>query len=122
MKIKILLVDDEKEILDILKEWLVLEGFEVLTAQTGREFRKLALAEKPNLIVLDIHLGSDNGPAVYDELLSQGFDRRVPVIFLTGLVSEEAKSRAAAGRTYALHTKPFNMTEIIKDIHCLVGD
>jgi DNA-binding response OmpR family regulator len=121
MKAKILLVDDEKEILELLKDFLLIEGFEVLSAQTGSEFRELALSEKPDLIILDIMLGKDNGVAIYNRLLQEGLERTVPVIFLTGLTEDHSESPASPGRTYALRTKPFNPTELVNDIYYLVN-
>lgn len=120
MKIKILLVDDEIEILHLLEEWLKMNGFEVHSAQNGHEFREKALSLRPDLIILDIMLGGENGPQLYDELLNEGLDRKVPVIFLTGL-GEFSESPASPGRTYTLRTKPFNPNELVQDIQCLIN-
>jgi DNA-binding response OmpR family regulator len=118
---RILLVDDEKDILELLKEWLVLEGFEVHIAQNGREFREQVHAQKPDLIILDIMIGRENGIELYNDLLSEGFDQKTPVIFLTGLAHDRPESPGGFGRTYALRTKPFNPHELVKDIRCMVN-
>ena len=121
MKTKILLVDDEDDILELLKEWLMAEGFDVLLARNAEEFRESALTQKPDVIILDIMLGPENGIHVYDGLLHQGLDRKTPVIFLTGLAHDRPETHAVPGRTYALRTKPFNPDEIVKDIRCLIN-
>ncbi len=120
-KIKILVVDDEPDILELLKEWLLLEGYDVFLAQNCHEFNRLAFTTKPDLIILDIMLGRENGVSVYNRLINQGFDRNTPVIFITGLAHDRPESPAAPGRTYALRLKPFNPYEIVKDIRCLVN-
>ncbi|HXV28014.1 MAG TPA: response regulator [bacterium] len=122
IKTKILVVDDEPDILELLKEWLVLEGYDVSVAKNCHEFNRLALETKPDLIILDIMLGRENGVNLYNGLLSQGFDRTIPVIFITGLAHDRPESPGMPGRTYALRTKPFNPYEIVNDIRCLVGD
>ncbi len=121
IKTKILVVDDEPDILEILKEWLVLEGFDVSVAQDHKEFCALAFSVKPDLIILDIMLGRENGVSLYNRLISQGFDHNIPVIFITGLAHDRPETPATPGRNYALRLKPFNPYEIVKDIRCLVG-
>ncbi len=61
MSAKILVVDDDKEFLEILQESLPTHGFEVSLAQNGEEFRQQVFTSKPDLIILDIMLGESNG-------------------------------------------------------------
>ena len=119
---KILLVDDEEQILELLKFELNSEGFEVFTACNEKEFRHHALSEKPDLIILDIMLGDKNGPLIYDELLAKGLiDRSIPVIFLSALAEDRPPVPAMPGRTYALHGKPFESEELIREIRSLIN-
>lgn len=122
MKHKILVVDDEPEIVTSLKEHLTEHGFDVATAGSAEEFRKRICSQKPDLIVLDIKLGTRDGAEVYEKLLKDGFDRTVPVIFISGLAHGRPDSPASPGRKYALHSKPFDLDAIVKDINCLVGE
>ena len=115
------MVDDEPDILELLREWLLLEGYDVWVAQDCHEFHRLAFDTKPDLIILDIMLGRENGVSVYNRLVNQGLDSSIPVIFITGLAHDRPESPAIPGRTYALRLKPFNPYEIVKDIRCLVG-
>ncbi len=121
MKQKILVVDDEKDILESLQELLSEEGFEVILAGTVGEFRKKALKSKPDLIILDIMLGQDNALDAYQELLTVGLDSKIPVLFLTGLLQDRPPSPARPGRSYALMGKPFHYEELMKEIRCLVS-
>lgn len=118
MKRKILIVDDEEDIVQLLSEMLTSDGYSVFSANNVREFKECALAEKPDLIILDIMLGQDNGPQAYSALVAEGFDRNVPVIFLSAL-AEGHTNKADIGRTYALHTKPFQYDALLNDIDCL---
>ncbi len=113
----ILVVDDDKKILKMLEFHLVSEGFDVVTAKNGDEFRLKALSEKPRLIILDIMLGTENGALIYNELLLSGLDRQIPVIFLTALAEDRPPSPAGPGHTYALYSKPFDSDKLVREIH-----
>ena len=117
----ILLVDDDRTILRLLEFELMSEGFNVVTARNGEEFRSKALSGKPSLIVLDIMLGTENGALIYNELLLNGLDRQIPVIFLTALAEDRPSSPASPGHTYALYSKPFDSERLVREIHALVG-
>jgi len=120
-KKKILCVDDDAAFLKLLRRQLESHDFDVSVAQDAKSFHGVALVEKPDLIVLDIILGNDMGPTTYDQLLELGFDKKVPVIFLSGLASDQPKNPASEGGTYALHSKPFDIKKLLEDINRLIG-
>lgn len=87
MKIKILLVDDEKDIVEFLQYNLELEGFEVITAYDG-EAALNKLIENPDLIILDIMMPKINGFETCKKIrLTKNFEN-TPIIFLTAKSSE----------------------------------
>ena len=87
MKQKILIADDERDIIDFLKYNLEKEGFEVLTAKNGSE--ALTLAKKnPDLILLDIMMPEMDGLEVVRTLKKNPGTARIPVIFLTAKSAE----------------------------------
>jgi two-component system alkaline phosphatase synthesis response regulator PhoP len=87
MKTKILLVDDEKDIVEFLQYNLVQQGFEVITAYNGMEALK-KLSEKPDLVILDIMMPQLNGYDVCKKIRAIAEYRFTPVIFLTAKSSE----------------------------------
>ena len=92
--VKILVVDDEPDILEFLRYNLVKEGYHVLTASNGEEGIKIAVAEVPNLIILDIMMPKMDGVEVCRQLRNKPeFDRTV-ITFLTA--REEDYSQIAA--------------------------
>jgi DNA-binding response OmpR family regulator len=119
MKSKVLIVDDDTELLEILKEQLSLRGFEVAVAQNGEEFQAQVLQEKPHVIILDIMLGDENGVHIYEHLVDKGFDAKVPVIFLSGLASDRPSSPGGPGRTFALLGKPIRIDTLVAEIERL---
>ncbi|MDP3920540.1 MAG: response regulator [Candidatus Omnitrophota bacterium] len=120
MKKKILLVDDDTDILQMLAPLLTEEGFDVDTAQNASDFHRKALRSRPDLIILDIVLGEDQGPSVYDALLAEGFNREVPVIFLSGLEEEHSFGTVSPGRHFVLHSKFISTKDLLKDVYALL--
>jgi two-component system phosphate regulon response regulator PhoB len=82
-KERILVVDDEEDILELVRYNLAGEGFEVICAETGEQALKIAGDNKPDLIILDLMLPGINGTEVAKILKSQDRTRRVPIIMLT---------------------------------------
>lgn len=122
---KILVVDDEKPIRELLRHKLSVQGFEVLTAKNEKEFRDHAFEQKPDLIILDIWLKDRIGTEIYNDLLNLGLDAAVPVIFITALVEDYPKGRSNSmdeGRKkYVLYSKPFDFEKLVKEIDCLLN-
>ena len=81
---KILLVDDEPDILEILSYPLKNEGFQVYTASNGLEAIKLAKDIKPHLIVLDVMMPEMDGPTLYREVQARFPQYAKRFIFITG--------------------------------------
>jgi two-component system alkaline phosphatase synthesis response regulator PhoP len=92
MKSKILLVDDEKDIVEFLEYNLNQEGFDVITAYDGREALQ-KVAEKPDLIILDIMMPNIDGYEVCRQIRENREYAEIPVIFLTakGAEADEIK-------------------------------
>lgn len=123
MKPKILVVDDEWSILELLRIKLTKKGFDVVTARNEKEFLAHVFKEKFSLIILDIWLGNEGGGTkLYDQALDDGFDPEVPVIFMSALVEEGTPpKRASKGGRFALFGKPFDFNMMLEDIFCLTG-
>jgi len=88
MKTKILIVDDEPDVLEILTKRLSQRGYDVFTAADGEQGISVAAAQKPDLILLDVIMPVKDGFAMLRDLQAQESLRRIPVIMAT------AKGRA----------------------------
>lgn len=82
--VKIMVVDDEKEIRDLIKSALTSEEVSVLTASSGEEALVTAKAERPDLILLDIAMPGLDGYSTCEKLKQDSKTSAVPVLFLTG--------------------------------------
>lgn len=107
---KILVVDDERPIADILKYNLEKEGFQVLLAYDGNEALQLAFDEKPSLIILDIMLPQKDGFTVCRELRAS---LNVPIIMLTAKEDEADKVLGLELGADDYVTKPFSARELV---------
>jgi two-component system OmpR family response regulator len=115
---RILVVDDEPRITDLVAMALRYEGFEVSTAATGRAALKMVEEFRPALIVLDVMLPDMDGFAVTERLVA---DRvKVPVLFLTArdAVEDKVRGLTLGGDDYV--TKPFSIEELVARIRALL--
>lgn len=96
---KILVVDDELDILQVVKFRLKKEGYEIIAAHNGQEALDLVKKEKPNLILLDLRLPVIDGYEVCRRLKSDEELKAIPIIFMTassaGKVAEKTKELKA---------------------------
>lgn len=88
-KVRILLVEDEPEVLELYKLKLTLDGYDVLTAMNGQEGLKRALDERPEMIFLDIKMPEMDGFEVLKRLRSEPRTKEIPVIILSNFDEQE---------------------------------
>jgi two-component system, OmpR family, response regulator len=115
---RLLVVEDEPNIRELLSTSLRFAGFEVHTAADGATALKLAEVERPDLLVLDVMLPDMDGFAVTRRLRDQG--RRMPVVFLTARDATEDKvtGLTVGGDDYV--TKPFSLEEVVARIRAVL--
>lgn len=111
MSKRILIVEDEKNIIDILSFNLSREGYDTLEALDGKTGLQLALEQDPDLILLDVMLPEMNGFDVCRSLREQG--RTTPVIMLTAREEETDKVMGLELGADDYITKPFSMRELL---------
>ena len=111
---KILIVDDDKDMRDILSSLISSEGYETITAGDGRKALKEISAHSPDLVLLDIRLPEMDGMKVLEEI--KKIDKNLPVIMLTAY--EDVKGAVQAMKSGAVDyiTKPFDNEEMVLNI------
>ncbi|HEY6687196.1 MAG TPA: response regulator transcription factor [Propionibacteriaceae bacterium] len=107
---RILVVDDEPYIVEMMSLSLRFVGFEVASAGTGREALQLASSFRPDLVILDVMLPDTDGFALLHELRAQ---RPMPVLFLTARDAMEDKLRGLTFGADDYVTKPFSLEEVV---------
>ncbi len=115
---RILVVDDEPSIVEVISMALRYQGFEVETAATGRDAIAAVARFKPHLLVLDVMLPDIEGFEVANRLGAQRAG--VPIIFLTARDSTEDKVRGLSGGGDDYMTKPFSLEELVARIRTIL--
>jgi len=117
---KILITDDEPDIVKVIRFRLVKMGYEVVIAVNGREGLEMARTIKPDLVLLDFRMPFLNGDEVCKEIKKDQSTKHIPVILMTASIQnaleEDIKSMGADD--YIL--KPFEPEELIQKIKKLI--
>ncbi len=112
MKKKIFVIDDERDIQDILRINLTTEGYDVLTFGSAEETRKALAKGRPDLFILDIMLGTTDGYDFCRELKTSKETRSIPIIFLSAKSEEIDKVLGLELGADDYLTKPFGLKEL----------
>ena len=112
-KKKILVVDDELDMLMVIKLRLEASGYEVITATDGLEGLNTARRVRPDLIVLDIMLPKMNGYKVARFLKFDEEYKDIPIVMLTALSGSEDRSTGIETGADAYLTKPFETQQLL---------
>jgi DNA-binding response OmpR family regulator len=113
---KILVVEDEKDILDMLKTMLTANGFEVFSALSGEEGLEKAVSLGPDLIFLDLMMPGLSGLEVCRLLKSKKSTNSIPIVVITALSREIDKEYAMEAGADDYILKPFTVEDIIKTL------
>jgi two-component system alkaline phosphatase synthesis response regulator PhoP/two-component system response regulator VicR len=121
MASKILAVDDEKHIVRLVQINLQKEGYEVATANTGREALEKVSEFKPDLIVMDVMMPEMDGFEALKKLKENAETRDIPVIMLTAKAQDADVFRGWQSGADLYLTKPFNPAELLSFVKRLLA-
>jgi len=124
---KILVVDDDSDILELIKNRLQASSYEVIAASNAMDGIKKAQQQKPDLIVMDIMMPGYTGADAVKVLKSDMATAHIPVIFLTSVVSHlspggESLGINVDGRFYTSIAKPFQPDKLLFEIKRVISD
>jgi two-component system alkaline phosphatase synthesis response regulator PhoP len=118
----IMVVDDNPDIITIVKTILEGKGYTVLSASSGLELLNMLKNQKPDLIILDIMMPEMDGLEVLSRLKAVTDTATIPVILLTAKVQyEDVLGGYKLGADYYI-TKPFTSTQLVNGINLLLGE
>lgn len=119
---KILMVDDEPDICELVSEGLRDEGYEVVSATTGRGGIEFLEHKDFDLVILDIYLPDVDGTTIYETMRKTVRHCKTPVIFLTALaLGTKPQLAGIDGKDYTVISKPTNLEEIQKEVTRLLS-
>lgn len=120
-KKRILVVDDEMDLVETLRFSLELEGYEVLTSYNGEEALHLARNNQPDLILLDVMLPKMDGYKVCRLLKFDARYKHIPILMLTAKAQEKDRITGQETGADEYITKPFEMEDLMKKIRKYLG-
>jgi DNA-binding response OmpR family regulator len=115
-KKRILIVDDEVDLVETVRFSLELEGYDVLIAYNGEEALNQARKEDPDLILLDLMLPKLDGYKVCRLLKFDERYKHIPILMLTAKTQEKDKATGMETGANEYITKPFDMDELMKKV------
>jgi len=118
---KILIVEDNLDMREVLHLYLKTENFDVVVASDGREGLYLARAEKPDLIITDLHMPNLDGLTLVKELRAEPAFKDTPIIVFTAFSREDRDNAIRAGANRAVD-KPTHFESLIDDVHELLEE
>ena len=119
-KAKILVVDDEPELIQALRIRLEASGYEVITAADGQEGLQKAREEAPNLIILDVMLPKVDGYKVCRLLKFDERFRKIPIMMLTARAQDSDVATGMATGADKYMVKPFVSKELVAEVRALL--
>jgi phosphate regulon transcriptional regulator PhoB len=120
MPLKILVVDDEKDIVDLVSYNLEKEGFYTIKAYNGEDALRLAISDKPRLMILDIMLPGIQGLEVCRKIRENPDTAFLPIIMLTARGEEIDKIIGLEIGADDYVTKPFSVRELVARVHSIL--
>ena len=109
----ILVVDDDEALVDVLTHRLAQQGFETLTAHSGKRGLILARSESPDLILLDLRLPDTDGFAICGQLADCSQTSGIPVIILSGMERPDIIRRSRSAGCYYFVRKPYDPNALL---------
>ncbi len=120
---KILLVEDDKNLREIYGTRLYAEGYDIVSAGDGEEALAMAIKERPNLIISDIMMPKISGFDMLDILRSTTETRKIKVIMMTALSSEEQRQRGESlGADRYLIKSQVGIEDVVRTVHEVLED
>lgn len=118
---RVLVVDDEPQVVWVVRFGLECEGYEVVTASDGAEALAAVAEHHPQLMILDVMMPGVDGWTVLERLRERPSDERPRVVMVTALASPQDKAKARELGAEAYLVKPFDIDELVGVLDGLVA-
>jgi DNA-binding response OmpR family regulator len=119
-KKRVLLVDDDPELLESVRVALVMRGYEVLTACDGAEALARVERDRPDLMVLDLVMPRRSGLTVLDRMHRTAM-RSTPIIMMTGNDEERHRDAAKLRGVSVFLSKPFEIEQLLSEVDTILN-
>jgi CheY-like chemotaxis protein len=118
----ILVIDDDKHLVELLQQYLEAQGYVVYTALDGLQAHPLAQARQPALIILDVDMPITNGLKALEQLRADPKTNSIPVIMLTGVVSSRVFPQIEKMPRVSHIKKPVQLEDLLSMVHVYIPE
>ena len=119
---KILIVDDEINVIKVIASRLKANNYDVVSASDGTFAIKKAIEEKPDLIILDVRMPAGGGVSVFENLKRLDSTMMTPIIFITAHPTEEIKQQVLEMGANDFVAKPFDPEDLLVKVRKALGE
>jgi len=112
MKKKILVAEDDKAIIDVVKIILEDEGYQVFTADQGKVVHKIVTLNKPDMILMDIWLYGEDGGKITKQLKANERTKNIPLVLMSANNETEKITKEVSADDFLL--KPFTIEDLLR--------
>ncbi len=120
MKKKILVIDDEQKVRELIADLLGHQGYQLCFAEDGPQGLEAAKRELPDLILLDVMMPTMDGFQVQKKLSEDGNTAKIPVVFVTARAALEDTMRAMSQGAAGYIEKPFDVKRLVRKVESLL--
>ena len=121
-KKRVLIIDDEDDIREVAQMSLeTMAGWEVQTARSGKEGLEMALAGRPDVVLLDVMMPDMDGPTTFQEFKARPETSHIPVVLLTAKVQKTEQGQFSAMGFKAILAKPFDPVTLADQLAEILG-
>lgn len=117
----VLIVDDDDDILAVVRESLYREGYEIASAVDGVDALEAAARRRPDVMIVDLMMPRMDGHEVVRRLRAAPETREVPILVLTAAAQEHVEEASAAAGASAHMRKPFSPRDLVVCLDDLLG-
>jgi DNA-binding response OmpR family regulator len=121
MKPTVLSIDDEPDVLDLIRFHLTRAGCEVVTAASGREALEVIRSRRPDLVLLDLMLPDIDGFALCEILRRQAATATIPIVIVSAWSTDDSRNLGLELGALDFLTKPFSPKELIARVMGLLS-
>ncbi|MGB2868046.1 MAG: response regulator [Bacteroidota bacterium] len=118
---KVLIVEDTDSVLMVMKRWVGNMGYDVITAEDGREALEKVRKDPPDMVLLDVMMPEMNGFAVCRELRSYDTMKKIPIVIVTALPASADSDEAKMSGANEVVIKPVTQSDLTRRVRHYLG-